>query len=73
MSLKQDEKKYLQGYAKYSSMAIQMAVIILIGVFGGHYLDVLIQWKFPVFTVILSICSVFGSIYLIVKDLLKNK
>jgi hypothetical protein len=70
---KPDDKNYLKGYAKYSSMAIQMAVIIIIGVFGGHNLDVLIQWKFPVFTVVLSIFSVFGAIYLTVKDLLKNK
>lgn len=52
-------------------MAIQMAVIILIGVFGGYKLD---QWvnTTPLFTVVLSLLSVIIAIYLVVKDLLRK-
>jgi len=50
-----------------------MLGIILIGVFGGMKLDQLINWDFPVFTVVLSISSVFGSIFFAVKDLLKPR
>ena len=68
-----NSKKQLNDYGKYTSIAFQMITIILVGVFGGHYLDKLINLKFPVFTVILSIASVIISIYFVVKDLLNNK
>lgn len=66
------KKKYLNNYAKYSSIAFQMLAIILLGVFGGYKLD---RWlnTLPVFTVILSLLSVVIAIYSIVKDLLKNE
>lgn len=66
-------KESLQGYARYSNMAIQMFAIIGIGVFGGYKLDGLTGIRFPVFTVVLSILAVFGAIYLSVKDLLRTK
>jgi len=48
-----------------------MLAIILVGVFGGMKLDQIISWDFPVFTVVLSILGVFGSMFFAVKDLLK--
>ena len=68
-----DKKNQLKGYAKYSSIALQMLVIILLGVFGGIKLDEWLALKFPVFTVILSILSVILAIYYVTKDLLKKK
>ena len=62
----------LKGYARFSSIAIQMGVIIFGGTFGGYKLDALINWKFPLFTVILSIASVGIAIFLVTKDLLKK-
>lgn len=66
-------QKQLNNYVRYSSLAFQMLGIILIGVFGGMKLDQLINWEFPVFTVVLSISSVFGAIFFAVKDLLKPR
>lgn len=66
-----DPKKSLDTYARYSSMAIQMLVIILAGVFGGFKLDQWLQTK-PVFTVIFSVAAVILSIYFIIRDLLKK-
>jgi len=66
-----DQNAY-KNYAKYSSIAVQMLVIILIGVFGGIKLDEWISWKFPVFTTILSIVSVFLAIYYVIRDLIKK-
>ena len=62
----------LYHYARYSSMAIQMLVIILLGVFGGYKLDGWLNTK-PVLTVVLSLVSVLLAIYLTTKDLLKKK
>ena len=68
----ENKKPPLYSYAKYSGIAFQMLAIILIGVFGGVKLDEYLNLSFPVFTVILSILSVFFSIYYVIKDLMKN-
>lgn len=68
---KNQKKKALNNYAKYSSIAFQMLFIILLGVFGGVKLDEWLNLSYPVFTVILSIVSVILAIYYVVKDLLK--
>lgn len=65
-------KEYLNSYARYSSLAIQMGVIITGGVFGGYLIDNQIKWKFPLFTIILSLFSVALAIYLAIKDLTKK-
>jgi F0F1-type ATP synthase assembly protein I len=72
MNLPVDPKKGLNQYARYSGMAFQMMAIIVAGAFGGLKLDQWLSTK-PVFTVILSILSVFLSIYFAVRDLLKKK
>jgi hypothetical protein len=50
-----------------------MIAIILVGVFGGIKLDQIVRWEFPVFTLVLTILSVFMSMYYAVKDLIRNK
>ncbi|MCX7861666.1 MAG: AtpZ/AtpI family protein [Bacteroidales bacterium] len=65
-------KKYYDSYVRYSSIAIQMAVIIILGIFGGTYIDEWLVLRFPVFTIVLSLISVSAAIYLAVKDLLKK-
>ncbi|MBE9468254.1 MAG: AtpZ/AtpI family protein [Bacteroidetes bacterium] len=67
------EKPNCHNYLKYSGIAFQMLIIILIGVFGGMELDKSISWNFPVFTLIFSILSVSFSIYYVVKDIIKFK
>jgi len=52
----------LKFYAKYSSLALQMGVIIVAGAFGGRELDKLVEWRFPVFTLVLTILSVIIAI-----------
>jgi hypothetical protein len=61
------------SYLKYSGMAIQMAAIITLGVFGGKKLDQFFNLKQPVFTLVLSFFAVFAAIYVSIKDFLKNK
>ncbi|MBM3435809.1 MAG: AtpZ/AtpI family protein [Bacteroidetes bacterium] len=67
------KKNSLNNYAKYSGIAVQMLVIILLGVFGGYKLDQWINLSFPVFTILLSLLSVIAAIYTVVKDLLKKE
>jgi|WetSurSiteA1Bulk_404760.scaffolds.fasta_scaffold00175_3 hypothetical protein len=65
--------KSLNDYAKYSNLAIQMVVIILIGVIGGMKLDQWLKPGFPVFTVVLSFLSVLLALYNSLKDFLRQK
>ncbi|MCK9204981.1 MAG: AtpZ/AtpI family protein [Bacteroidales bacterium] len=66
-----DPRKSLNQYARYSSMAVQMLVIILAGVLGGYKIDQWLHIK-PVFTVVLSLAAVLLSIYFVTRDLLKK-
>lgn len=61
------------SYLKYSGMALQMGAIITIGVFSGRKLDSYLELKIPIFTLILSLASVAGAIYVSIKDFLKPK
>jgi len=65
------KKKSLDNYTRYSSIAFQMLVIILIGVFGGIKLDEWLKMTVPVFTIVLSILAVILSIYTVTRDLMK--
>ena len=70
-SPKKQEK--LSSYMKYSGIAFQMIVIILIGVFGGMKLDKWLKPKHPVFTAVLSAVAVVIAIYYSIKELIRTK
>jgi hypothetical protein len=60
--------KGLFNYARYTSLAFQMIIIIAGCVWGGVKLDAWLGLK-PLFTLLLSLIGVFAAIYLSVKDL----
>jgi ATP synthase protein I len=65
------ENDGLSNYAKYTSLGVQMIVIILVTVWGGIKLDKLFGLTTPVFTIVLSLLGVFAAIYTAVKDFIK--
>lgn len=72
MKQKKDNKNLLKSYAVYSSLGMQMAVIILAGAFGGHELDKWLSWHFPVFTVVLTLLSIALSILYGIREFFKH-
>ncbi len=60
-------KKKPNLYAKFSSMAIQMAVIISACALGGNEIDTRYQNEKPIWTIILSLIGVAASLYLFIK------
>lgn len=64
-------QKPLNSYAKYSSLAIQMAVIIGGGCYGGYKLDGYFHNATPVYTIILSLVSIALAMYLVLKDFIR--
>jgi uncharacterized membrane protein YadS len=72
MKSSRQKRKSLNDYARYSSIGLQMGVIILLGVLGGVKLDQITRLGFPLFTILLSIISVAFAIYYVIKDLIKK-
>lgn len=70
---KKSKGEKINYYAKYSAMAFQMAAIIALGVWGGTSLDKYYSNKFPLFSIVLSLFSVIGAIYWVIKDFIKKK
>lgn len=71
MKENQQEPKQLNAYAKYSGLAVQMAVIIGGGCYGGYKLDQYFNNTTPIYTIILSLLSIAISMYLVLKDFIK--
>ena len=65
------EENPLKTYTKFSGIAVQMIVIMLISVWGGMKLDELAGTETPVFTIILSLLGVATAIYTSIKDLIR--
>ena len=73
MQKPEKKKQPLTDYGKYAGMALQMGVIIALGVWGGTKLDKNFPIsKFPVFSITLSLGSVFAAMYFVIKDLTKK-
>lgn len=70
---KHRQNQRLNTYAKYSGMVFQMAAIIGIGTYGGIKLDEKFKKEFPLFTVILSLLSVFIALYVVIKQVMNEK
>lgn len=68
-----EPQKPLNDYAKYSSLAIQMGLIIGGGCYGGYKLDEYFKNQTPVFTIVLSLASIVIAMYLVLKDFIKPK
>ena len=69
--LKESKRKKtnrLNRYARFSGIAFQMVVIIVLGSFGGVKLDEIYPNGYSAFTVICSLASVGISMYYVVRQ-----
>lgn len=64
--------KQYSSYAKYSGMAIQMFAIIGIGAFIGVQLDEKFSNNHNLYTIILSLAAVIGSMVLVIRQIISN-
>ena len=69
---KDSKRNSVYFFARYSGLAFEMLGIIVLGVLGGNKLDTFREADFPLWTVILSLLAVFASLFLVIKDVLKN-
>lgn len=57
------------SFLRYSSLALQMILTMLVFVAGGYYLDKWLQTSFPWFTLFLTLAGVAGSLYNAIRKL----
>ncbi len=67
-----EKKKIVNAFARYSSISIQMIVVIGIFAFAGHKIDEYREAKSPLFTAGLSLVGVAVAMYQVLKQLNKN-
>jgi hypothetical protein len=51
-------RKSYNAYLRFSAIGLQMAGVIMAGVFAGRWLDGLVNWHIPVFTLALALLSI---------------
>ena len=61
-----------KNYARYGGLAFQMAAVIALSVWGGQWLDGLLGWKFPLFTILLLLTGLTGVIWSIYRSVRKG-
>lgn len=71
--LTDSSQKKFQDYSRFSAMFFQMGITIAFGVWSGMKLDEYFPVaKFPLFTVSLSLLSIFASMYFVIRGILKK-
>lgn len=60
------------GFLKYSGMATQMLGTILVFTYAGYKLDEWQHNKVPAWTLVLSLLSIAGSLYLLIRSFTKQ-
>jgi hypothetical protein len=71
MSDDDDLKKARTGYnnyLRYTGLGFTMLGIVLAFTFGGWWLDQQFHWPFPVFTLVLSLTGIAGSMVYLFKE-----
>jgi len=63
-------KKKFDDFIRYSNLAFEMMIIIVIGTGAGVIIDRWLGLKFPIFTLVLMVSSVVGAIYQAIRKFL---
>lgn len=67
-----ETRRNTNNYMKYSSLAFQMLGTIVAFTYGGYKLDEWQQNKVPVWTLVLSLLSIAGSLYMFIRSVTKE-
>ena len=66
-------KSSLNEYVVFSTLGLEMAVSVFLGVWGGYKLDIYIGFVLPVFKVVLSLLGLVVAMFILLKKLNKKK
>lgn len=62
----------VNDYVKYSGLAFQMAALILLGYWLGGKIDSWLDFRIPIFTIVLILLFLSLSFYSLIKSLPKD-
>jgi len=68
----QQKRKSLNAYARYSSLGFAMIAVILVGVFGGNWIDGHFEFKFPIFTLTFTLLALGYAFYYLIKEVTRK-
>lgn len=68
----EEVKQGMNAYARFGTLGIQMVAFLALGVFGGHWLDKTMGWKFPVFTLLLTFMGIAGALWFLFQETKKK-
>lgn len=71
MNEDEKHKPRVKTYIRFSSIAIQMGIMITAGALGGQWLDEKQGNDFPIWTLVLTLVAIFGSLYQIIRVVIK--
>ena len=71
-SAEKPQNSRLKKWARYSGMAIEMMSVIAVGSFAGYKIDERRGAEFPLWTLILSLTSVFAALCLIIRNVMRD-
>ncbi|MGM0478568.1 MAG: AtpZ/AtpI family protein [Bacteroidota bacterium] len=61
----------LKNYLKFTTLAIQMGVLITAAALGGDWLDENQNNEFPVWTLVLTLVAIFASLFQVIREVSK--
>ncbi len=67
-----NNKKKVDAWIRYSTLGIQMGGTIAFFTWLGTWLDKKTDWSTPVWTIVLSLFGVIASLYLVVREVIKQ-
>ena len=71
MSNKNQKGTNFNTYLKFSGIALQMAILIIIAAYGGRWIDDELNLNHPIFTIIFILLAIFGSLFQIIREVIK--
>lgn len=69
---KNQQKKPLNKFIRFSGVGMQMAVIIALGTLGGDKLDKKFEFETPWLTIVCSLLAIGASLYLVIKEVTQS-
>ena len=69
---KQKNKPRFNDYVVYSTLGIEMAVVVFLGVWGGIELDKIVVLPIPLFKIVFPMLGIFAALYFLLRTI-KNK
>jgi len=58
---------------RFAGLATQWMVLMLIAVWGGHKIDKLVGWQFPLFIILFALLALAFSFWQLLKELNNKK